>query len=78
MSAVYYLSRAPQQFSGGQFRLHALVGDAHKDIEAANNTLVVFPSFAPHEVLPISVPSGLPEDGRFSINCWVRIPHPNA
>lgn len=74
ISAVYYLSRTPQQFTGGQFRLHSLIGDSHLDFEATNNALLVFPSFAPHEVLPISVPSGKPEDGRFSINCWVRVP----
>lgn len=73
-SAVYYLSQTPQKFSGGQFRLHSLVGDGNKDFEATNNALMVFPSIAPHEVLPISVPSGRAEDGRFSINCWVRIP----
>lgn len=78
ISAVYYLSHTPQQFSGGQFRLHALMGGAHQDFEAINNALMVFPSFAPHEVLPISVPSGRAEDGRFSINCWVRIPRPGA
>lgn len=77
-SAVYYLSRTPQHFLGGQFRLHALMGDGHQDFEATNNALMIFPSFAPHEVLPISVPSGRAEDGRFSINCWVRIPRPGA
>lgn len=74
ISIVYYLSKTPQMFSGGQFRLHPIVGSAHQDFEAVNNALMVFPSIAPHEVLPISVPSGKPEDGRFSINCWVRIP----
>lgn len=78
ISAVYYMSRTPQRFSGGQFRLHALMGDAHQDFEAANNALVVFPSFAPHEVLPISVPSGRIEDCRFSINCWIRTPRAAA
>lgn len=77
-SAVYYLSQTPQKFTGGQFRLHSLVGGGFQDFEATNNALMVFPSIAPHEVLPISVPSGQPEDGRFSINCWVRIPRSGA
>lgn len=78
LSAVYYMSKTPQQFSGGQFRLHAIVGGGHQDFEARNNTLMMFPSFAPHEVLPISVPSGRVEDGRFSVNCWVRVPRTSA
>ncbi|MBY4893893.1 2OG-Fe(II) oxygenase [Rhodobacteraceae bacterium N5(2021)] len=78
ISAVYYMCRMPQRFTGGQFRLHSLIGGGYQDFEATNNALMVFPSFAPHEVLPISVPSGRAEDGRFSINCWVRIPRPGA
>lgn len=74
LSAVYYMSRTPQQFTGGQFRLHSIVGDGFQDFEATNNALLIFPSFAPHEVLPISVPSGRVEDCRFSINFWVHVP----
>jgi Rps23 Pro-64 3,4-dihydroxylase Tpa1-like proline 4-hydroxylase len=45
---------------------------AFVDIEPTNDTLVFFPSWFPHEVLPVACPSGRFEDSRFAINCWVR------
>jgi Rps23 Pro-64 3,4-dihydroxylase Tpa1-like proline 4-hydroxylase len=48
------------------------VSGAFVDIEPANDTLVFFPSWYPHEVLPVSCPSGRFEDSRFAINCWVH------
>lgn len=74
LSGVYYFHAAPKAFSGGALRLYA-IGDADKeavvDIEPAHNTLLVFPSWAPHEVRPISCPSKRFADSRFAINCWV-------
>lgn len=71
LSAVYYFHAEPQAFGGGALRLHAIGGDRYADIEPAHNTLLVFPSWAPHEVMPVSVPSKRFIDSRFAINCWV-------
>jgi SM-20-related protein len=74
LSTVYYFHREPARFSGGYLRLHALGamnGDAGVDVAPAQNSLVAFPSMAPHEVTKVHCPSGAFEDSRFAINCWV-------
>ena len=43
---------------------------AHIDLEPLRNSLVAFPSWVPHEVRPIGVPSGDFGDYRFALNCW--------
>jgi SM-20-related protein len=72
LSGVYYLHRAPKRFTGGALRLYAIF-DASRfvDIEPVHNSLVVFPAWAPHEVLPVSCPSGDFMDARFAVNCWL-------
>lgn len=40
------------------------------------DTLVAFPSWLRHEVLPVRVPSGDWADCRFSINCWLLRANP--
>jgi SM-20-related protein len=76
ISAVYYFHAEPQGFSGGALRLHAFSrrdgNGRFSDIVPVQNRLVAFPSWAPHEVMPINCPSGRFEDSRFSINCWVH------
>lgn len=76
ISAVYYFHRIPKSFSGGLLRIYGFGGrgdpSAIADIEPTNDTLVFFPSWFPHEVLPVVCPSGRFEDSRFAINCWVR------
>ena len=74
LSAVYYFHRAPKGFSGGCLRLHrigAMPGDMGVDVAPDQNSLVVFPSWAPHEVLTVHCPSGAFGDSRFAVNCWV-------
>ena len=74
ISAVYYFHRMPKSFTGGVLRLYPVASSkqsaAFVDIEPANDTLVFFPSWFPHEVLPVKCPSGQFEDSRFAINCW--------
>ena len=82
LSAVYYLFRRPKGFDGGQLRLHPF-GDGGGepgalDIEPQHNALVVFPSWAAHEVLPVSCPSGRFADSRFAVNIWFRTLAPSA
>jgi Rps23 Pro-64 3,4-dihydroxylase Tpa1-like proline 4-hydroxylase len=76
ISCVYYFHATPKAFSGGVLRLHSLAASGQPgtfvDIEPFFDTLVYFPSWFPHEVLPISCPSGRFIDSRFAINCWVH------
>jgi Rps23 Pro-64 3,4-dihydroxylase Tpa1-like proline 4-hydroxylase len=76
ITVVYYFHRLPKAFSGGVLRIYPLAGSknstAFVDIEPTNDTLVFFPSWFPHEVLPVACPSSRFEDSRFAINFWVH------
>jgi SM-20-related protein len=74
LTAVYYFHREPQGFSGGELRLSPVAHNpaAVRDIAPHRNMLVAFPSWAPHEVLPVRCPSGKFADSRFAINFWAR------
>jgi Rps23 Pro-64 3,4-dihydroxylase Tpa1-like proline 4-hydroxylase len=75
LSLVYYFHRDPKGFAGGALRLHRLgarAGDSGgADIAPEQNSLVVFPAWGPHEVMPVACPSGAFEDSRFAVNCWL-------
>ena len=73
LSAVYYFHRMPKHFTGGELVIHPIRNDAAIEVlQPVANRLVVFPSFAPHEVRKILCPSKDFADSRFSINCWLR------
>jgi len=76
ISAVYYFHHIPKSFSGGALRIYPIAGSkqstAFVEIEPINDTLVFFPSWFPHEVLPVNCPSHRFEDSRFAINCWIH------
>ena len=73
LSAVYYFHRQPAGFSGGELAIAPIKGGGAPHLIAPlHDRLVVFPSFAPHAVLPVSVPGDAFSDARFSINCWIR------
>jgi SM-20-related protein len=76
ISAIYYFHSTPKRFTGGELRLHPLPfgqgSDEPVDIIPKNNSLLVFPSIAPHEVLPIHAKDIGFKDWRFAINCWVH------
>ena len=75
LTAVYYFNRLPKAFSGGELRIYPLMrrpGHRFIDVEPVRNRLVVFPSWARHEVRPVRVPSGRFEDSRFAVNCWIH------
>jgi len=79
LSAICYLHHQPKAFTGGCLRLFPFRpgGDGdHLDLEPEHNTLVVFPSWAPHEVLPIACPSQQFADSRFAVNIWLHAPAP--
>jgi SM-20-related protein len=81
VSCVYYFAAMPRQFSGGELRLYGFPalsrGNAPDapfvDITPETDTLVAFPSWIRHEVLPVRVPEGGSwRDHRFTINCWLH------
>ncbi len=81
LSGVYYFFVEPKAFSGGALRLYAIGGDSEQnfiDIAPERNSLLVFPSWAPHEVMPVHCPSGRFIDSRFAINCWLHRKKPGA
>jgi SM-20-related protein len=75
-SAVYYFYALPKAFSGGVLRLYSLAPSVQEgtfvDIAPNRDMLLFFPSFFPHEVLPVKCPSGQFLDSRFAINFWVH------
>ncbi|MBU0724712.1 MAG: 2OG-Fe(II) oxygenase [Alphaproteobacteria bacterium] len=76
LTSVLYFHAEPQNYSGGELRLHSILpleeGGCFLDIMPEQDMLLLFPSWAPHEVRPISCPSGAFMDQRFAINCWYR------
>jgi len=77
ISAVYYFYALPKAFSGGVLRIHSMGASGQKgtfaDIAPDYDTLVFFPSFFPHEVLPVKCPSRQFLDSRFAINFWIHL-----
>lgn len=76
VTGVYYFHRMPKAFEGGALRLFTLLppeqGGSWVDIEPLNDSLVLFPSWAPHEVLPVSCTGQEFAQSRFAINCWYK------
>ncbi|MCA1904514.1 MAG: 2OG-Fe(II) oxygenase [Cyanobacteria bacterium KgW148] len=80
LTYVYYFYREPKGFRGGELRLYNMktengylvAADSYQDIQPLNNSIVFFLSGIMHEVLPISCPSKLFADSRFTINGWLR------
>ena len=79
VSCVYYFAASPRRFSGGELRLFGFptgLADGRPapfvDIIPETDTLVAFPSWLSHEVLPVRVPTGVWADRRFTINCWIH------
>lgn len=77
LSAVYYFFREPKSFSGGDLRIFPFAArpeeTACEAVAPEQNTLVVFPSWATHEVAPVHCPSGEFADSRFAVNCWLHM-----
>jgi len=81
LTGVYYFHALPKGFDGGELRLHSIApvdhGGSVLDVAPERDMLLLFPAWAPHEVRPISCPSGAFLDSRFAINCWYRGPLPS-
>lgn len=73
ISSVYYFPREPLAFTGGELILYDFTGRLPAArIEPRRNRLVAFPSFAYHEVTPVTSASERLEDARWSVNCWLH------
>jgi len=76
VSLVYYFCATPARFSGGHLRMHSMAASgapgSYVDIAPENDTALFFPSWFPHEVLPVSCPSQQFMDSRFAVNCWLH------
>jgi len=76
ISGVYYVHREPKAYTGGALRLFDFQRDerepAYVDFEPERNMLLVFPSWARHEVRPVACPSRRFMDSRFAVNCWIQ------
>jgi SM-20-related protein len=78
LSCVYYFARSPARFSGGELRLHGFPSPSGEesasvaDVIPETDTLVAFPSWLVHQILPIRITSADWADRRFAINCWIH------
>ena len=82
VSCVYYFAATPRRFSGGELRLYGFPKRSAAgaeppplsfvDVQPDTDTLIVFPSWLRHKVLPVRVPSGAWADRRFTISCWIH------
>ncbi len=80
LTYVYYFYREPKQFSGGELLIYDVElkngmydkADTYKTYNPSNNTIIFFPSYLMHEVLPVTCPSQQFSDSRFTVNGWVR------
>src|SRR5439155_26175071 len=80
VSCVYYFAATPRRFSGGELRLYGFPALSGKnapdlrfvDISPETDTLVAFPSWIVHQVLPVRVPSAGWRERRVAINCWLH------
>jgi SM-20-related protein len=71
---VGYFFREPRGFTGGALRLFDIHGRDHVDIEPTCGLVTAFPSWLPHEVLPVACPTGDFADSRFAVNMWLLKP----
>ena len=79
ISFVYYFHSEPKAFTGGQLRLYnSQDGEVEQSkkktartITPRQNTVVLFPSYLDHEVLPVRCPSRKFVNSRFTVNGWI-------
>ncbi len=73
LSTVFYFGLGPRRFAGGELLIHPFLdGSEPAAIDPAPNRLVAFPSFAPHEVRPVTLADDTFENARFAVNCWLH------
>lgn len=77
LSFVYYFRPAGGVFQEGALRLYDTEAGHGARLYTAilplDNRLVLFPSQALHEVMPVRALSGRVQDGRFTLNGWANL-----
>jgi Rps23 Pro-64 3,4-dihydroxylase Tpa1-like proline 4-hydroxylase len=76
---VFYFHTEPKAFTGGQLKLYSSQDGAVQQSETRTaqtitprqNTVVLFPSYYDHEVLPVRGPSRKLVNSRFTVNGWI-------
>jgi Rps23 Pro-64 3,4-dihydroxylase Tpa1-like proline 4-hydroxylase len=68
---VYYFHAEPRVFQGGELVIYQGRGERHV-ITPQHDSMVFFPSTRRHEVLRVDCPTRRFEDGRFTLNGWIR------
>lgn len=68
---VYYFYGQPKKFSGGELIIYQPDADPAV-IDPENDSVVFFRSHTRHEVKAVTCPSQQFEDGRFTLNGWIR------
>ena len=80
LTFVYFFHREPQQFEGGELRIHDARLDggnyvsegSYQSITPRQNQIVFFPCELMHEVMSVRCPSQLFAASRFTLNGWLR------
>lgn len=80
MTFVYFFHREPNQFEGGELRLHDSQKGKGKDqitgsyqtIVPQQNQIVFFPCSTLHEITPVQCGSRAFADSRFTVNGWLH------
>ena len=71
---IYYFHQIPKGFQGGELIIYP-EPESEIVLEPQNDSLVFFSSHTRHEVKRIVCPSRRFEDGRFTLNGWIRRKH---
>ena len=80
LTYVYYYSREPRPFEGGDLRVYDDVvrngklarAESFQTIEPRHNRIVLFWAKTMHEVMPVHMPSRAFADARFTVNGWIN------
>lgn len=80
LTYVYYFSAQPQKFKGGILNMYDYVqkddslvaAESYISISPTNNSLILFPSWVSHEVMPVQYSGNIFRNNRFTINGWIR------
>jgi Rps23 Pro-64 3,4-dihydroxylase Tpa1-like proline 4-hydroxylase len=69
LSFVYYFHKEPKTYTGGELIIH---GKDLLNIEPVNNMIIFFDPMLLHEVTVVSSPGKICENGRFTLNGWIK------
>lgn len=81
LAGFYFFHAVPKGFSGGGVRLGSILpperGGSSTDITPEHDSLVLFPAWAPHHLLPASPAVG-PAETSFAVRLWMHRERPEA